>query len=122
MKTAFVTGASGFIGFYTCKKLLENGFRVIGIDNLNNYYAPYLKEKRQEILEKDANFKIINECIQKPTVLKEIFQSFKPSVVIHLAAQAGVRSSIENPRQYFESNLQGSFELLEAARAFPPEH
>ena len=97
-------------------------FEVIGIDNLNNYYAPYLKEKRQEILEKDANFKIINECIQKPTVLKEIFQSFKPSVVIHLAAQAGVRSSIENPRQYFESNLQGSFELLEAARAFPPKH
>ena len=122
MKTAFVTGASGFIGFYTCKKLLENGLRVVGIDNLNSYYAPYLKNKRQEMLEKDANFEIINECIEKPTVLREIFKNFKPNLVIHLAAQAGVRNSIESPRQYFESNLQGSFELLEAARNFPPEH
>ncbi|MXO50669.1 NAD-dependent epimerase/dehydratase family protein [Erythrobacter gaetbuli] len=121
-RTALVTGAAGFIGYFTCKRLLADGFTVVGIDSLSDYYDPQLKRRRQAELLQNAAFRIENEPIETPGLLMQLFADEKPDVVIHLAAQAGVRYSIENPRSYLESNLVGTFELLEAARAHPPQH
>ncbi|WP_226698694.1 NAD-dependent epimerase/dehydratase family protein [Qipengyuania gaetbuli] len=121
-RTALVTGAAGFIGYFTCKRLLADGFRVVGIDSLSDYYDPQLKRRRQAELLQNAGFRIENEPIETPGLLIQMFADEKPDVVVHLAAQAGVRYSIENPRSYLESNLVGTFELLEAARAHPPQH
>lgn len=122
MRTAVVTGSSGFIGYFVCKRLLEDGFRVIGVDCMTDYYDVSLKERRQSMLLQNAQFRTINEKVETPGLLMDLFASEKPDVVIHLAAQAGVRYSIENPRAYLEGNINGTFELLEAARAHPPEH
>jgi UDP-glucuronate 4-epimerase len=121
-KVALVTGFAGFIGFFVCKKLLDEGWQVIGVDNLSDYYDVTLKKQRMEILENSRLFKPMIAGIENPGYLKSIFEIEKPNIIIHLAAQAGVRYSIENPRSYLESNIVGTFELLEAARAFPPEH
>ncbi|QZD86043.1 NAD-dependent epimerase/dehydratase family protein [Qipengyuania psychrotolerans] len=121
-RTALVTGAAGFIGYFTCKRLLADGFRVIGVDNLSDYYDVRLKERRQSELLQNPGFRIVNKAIETPQLLMDLFEAEQPDIVIHLAAQAGVRYSIDNPRSYLESNLVGTFELLEAARAFPPGH
>ena len=122
MRKVLVTGSSGFIGFHLCQRLLVEGFRIVGVDNLSTYYDVTLKERRQSILLKNKNFNVINESIEKPGFLMELFEKERPDLVIHLAAQAGVRYSIENPRSYLESNLIGTYELLEAGRAYPPMH
>lgn len=122
MQTALVTGSAGFIGFYVCKRLLAEGWRVIGVDSMSDYYDVTLKQKRQSMLLQSAEFKAINEKIETPDLMMSLFAEFKPDVVIHLAAQAGVRYSIENPRSYLEANIIGTFEILEAARAHPPKH
>ncbi|SFP05183.1 NAD-dependent epimerase/dehydratase family protein [Qipengyuania nanhaisediminis] len=121
-RTALVTGAAGFIGYFTCKRLLADGFRVIGVDSLSDYYDPGLKRRRQADLLQNPGFRIVNEPIEQSGLLMDFFEAEQPDIVVHLAAQAGVRYSIENPRSYLESNLVGTFELLEAARAHPPEH
>ncbi|WP_264212294.1 SDR family NAD(P)-dependent oxidoreductase [Leisingera thetidis] len=120
--TALVTGSSGFIGFHLCQRLLEAGMRVIGIDNLSDYYDVALKQARQQILLQHPGFSVVNDSIESPGRLMQMFADHRPDYVIHLAAQAGVRYSIDNPRSYLESNLVGTFELLEAARAHPPRH
>ncbi len=117
-----VTGSSGFIGFHLCQHLLQQGFRVIGIDNLSDYYDVSLKQRRQAMLLQHAGFQVVNESIETPGVMLQLFADHQPDYVVHLAAQAGVRYSIENPRSYLESNLIGTFEILEAARAHPPKH
>ncbi|CTQ56186.1 UDP-glucose 4-epimerase [Roseibium album] len=122
MKTVLVTGSAGFIGYYLCTRLLEDGFRVIGLDAMTDYYDVRLKERRQQMLLQHEHFSAINDRVEAPDLLMSLFKSEKPDFVIHLAAQAGVRYSIEAPRSYLESNICGTFELLEAARAFPPEH
>jgi len=121
-KTAIVTGSAGFIGFHLSKKLLEDGWRVVGIDCLSDYYAVSLKLDRERMLREYPAYRVIHEKIETPGLLAQIFQEEKPDTVVHLAAQAGVRFSIENPRSYFESNILGTFELLEAARLTPPRH
>ncbi|WP_324827100.1 NAD-dependent epimerase/dehydratase family protein [Qipengyuania zhejiangensis] len=121
-RTALVTGSAGFIGYFVCQRLLRDGFRVIGIDCLSDYYDVALKERRQAMLLQNEGFRAINEPIETPDLLMQLFADEQPDVVIHLAAQAGVRYSIENPRTYLESNIIGTFELLEAARAYPPQH
>jgi UDP-glucuronate 4-epimerase len=122
MKTVLVTGSAGFIGYYLCTRLLRDGFRVVGLDAMTDYYDVRLKERRQQMLLQNEHFKPVNDRVEAPDLLMSLFRSEKPDFVIHLAAQAGVRYSIEAPRSYLESNIAGTFELLEAARAFPPEH
>jgi len=122
MKTVLVTGSAGFIGYYLCTRLLQDGFRVIGLDAMTDYYDVRLKERRQQMLLQHEHFKAVNDRVEAPDLLMSLFRREHPDYVIHLAAQAGVRYSIEAPRSYLESNISGTFELLEAARAFPPVH
>ena len=121
-QTALITGSAGFIGFFVSNKLLNSGWRVIGLDCFSDYYDVELKKNRERLLQKSTNYKGIIGKIEEKELLKSIFGEHTPNIVIHLAAQAGVRHSIENPRTYLESNIVGTFELLEAARAFPPQH
>lgn len=122
MKTALVTGSAGFIGFHTAKRWLAEGWRVVGIDSFSEYYDPKLKRDRIAILSENPNFVNVEAKIEAPNALLNIFDQYKPTHVVHLAAQAGVRYSIDAPRSYVEANLQGTFELLEAARAHPGAH
>lgn len=122
MKTALVTGSSGFVGYFTSRALLEAGWQVVGLDSLSDYYDVGLKKRRQEMLLEYPGFQVVNEKIETPGVLLTLFEQHRPDIVVHLAAQAGVRHSLHMPRAYVEANLIGTFELLEAARTFPPEH
>ena len=121
-KVALVTGAAGFIGFHISKRLLNEDWRVVGVDCMSDYYDRSLKEHRESILLQNPMYRSVHALIEAPSLLLKLFEEERPEVVIHLAAQAGVRHSIENPRAYLESNIVGTFELLEAARAFPPVH
>ena len=121
-KVALVTGAAGFIGYHVCQRLIDEGWRVVGLDCMSDYYDVSLKTHRESMLLHSKNYRSIHEKVEKPGLLLNIFAEEKPDIVIHLAAQAGVRYSIDNPRAYLESNIVGTFELLEAARAYPPSH
>ncbi|MCJ8335183.1 MAG: GDP-mannose 4,6-dehydratase [Epibacterium sp.] len=125
MQTVLVTGSAGFIGFHLSKHLLAHGYRVVGLDALSDYYDVSLKERRHDMLAYDAggeNFTAVIGKVETPGLVLDLFREYNFDYVIHLAAQAGVRYSIENPRSYLESNLIGTFEILEAARAHPPKH
>ena len=121
-RTAIVTGSAGFIGFHLSSTLLNAGWRVIGVDAMTDYYDVALKEKRQAMLCQSRSFRAVNDRIEQPGLLETLFSDHRPDAVIHLAAQAGVRYSIEAPESYVEANLIGTFRLLEAARAYPPAH
>lgn len=121
-KVALVTGAAGFIGFHVSLKLLKNNWRVIGLDNMSDYYDVSLKKDREQKLLIFKDYKSKHANIEDKNILLKIFEEERPEIIIHLAAQAGVRYSIQNPRSYIESNVIGTFELLEAARAYPPKH
>lgn len=122
MRVALVTGSAGFIGYHLCTRLLAEGWRVIGLDALTDYYEVSLKERRQAMLLQSQGFTAVNKRIETPGVLHDLMEEHRPEAVIHLAAQAGVRYSIDNPESYVEANLIGTFRLLEAMRAFPPRH
>lgn len=121
-KTYLVTGAAGFIGFHLAKKLLEQGCKVTGIDNLNDYYDVNLKLARLEQLKPFEAFTFIKGDISEKETVTELFELSHPSVVVNLAAQAGVRYSIENPDVYIQSNIIGFFNILEACRHHSVEH
>lgn len=121
-KIYLITGAAGFIGFYLSKKLLKKGCTVIGIDNINDYYDVNLKKDRLKKLEPFDKFTFIKEDISNKEEVMEIFNKYKPNIVVNLAAQAGVRYSIENPDVYIGSNIVGFFNILEACRYNPVDH
>lgn len=120
--TILVTGAAGFIGYHLARRLLEAGETVIGLDSMTNYYDVSLKERRVALLAAFPRFTFARQALEDHAALEALFAGRAPVVVYHLAAQAGVRYSIEAPRAYLESNLVGSFNLLEACRRHPPRH
>lgn len=122
MKTALVTGSAGFIGYHLSARLLAAGWQVVGLDCLSPYYDVTLKQRRHAMLAENPGFTPVVAKLEDPGLLMDLFAEHQPDAVIHLAAQAGVRHSIEAPRDYLEANLIGVFELLEAARAHPPQH
>ncbi len=121
-KRILVTGAAGFIGYHLCKHLLESGYTVFGVDNLNDYYDPALKQARLSELRAFAAFSFTKGDISDQQTVETLFETVTPQIVVNLAAQAGVRYSIDHPRAYIESNIIGFFNILEAARFHPVEH
>lgn len=123
-KTILITGSAGFIGFYLSKRLLDEvaGIKIIGIDSVNDYYDVRLKEYRLDVLKKHDNFTFIKGNLADKGLVNQTFEKYKPSVVVNLAAQAGVRYSITNPDVYIESNMIGFYNILEACRNYPVEH
>jgi len=117
-----ITGSAGFIGYHLARLLLEEGAEVIGLDAIDSYYDIALKEAREAQLRANPGFTTVRARVEEPGLLTDLMGQHRPDLVVHLAAQAGVRHSIDNPRAYLQSNLIGTFELLEAARAHPPRH
>ena len=117
-----ITGSAGFIGFHLAKVLLAEGFTVHGYDGLTNYYDPVLKNNRHKILMKNPNFTATTGMLEDENKLYSTAKEFKPAIIIHLAAQAGVRYSLENPRSYIDSNIIGTFNVMEAARKEKIKH
>src|SRR6056300_92074 len=117
-----VTGSSGFIGFHLAYNLLKKGHIVIGIDNMNNYYDVELKKRRLKILKQNKHFFFKKTNLENTQQIKRIFKKFKPKIVIHLAAQAGVRYSIKKPKVYLNSNIYGTFNIIEASHEIKVKH
>jgi len=121
-KKILITGAAGFIGFHLANRLLDKGYQVVGADSLNDYYAVSLKESRLSILRKKKNFAFVLGDLSDDQTAVGIFKNHAPDIVVHLAAQAGVRYSIEKPRAYIDSNITAFFNIIEACRNFGVEH
>jgi UDP-glucuronate 4-epimerase len=115
-QTILVTGAAGFIGFHVARRLLAEGRHVTGLDNLNNYYDPALKQARLDILRENSRFDFVQADLADRSSTRELFAKHRFAVVIHLAAQAGVRHSIDHPYAYVDANLQGFINVLEGCR------
>jgi UDP-glucuronate 4-epimerase len=117
-----VTGAAGFIGFHVAQRLLQRGDTVVGLDNLNDYYDPALKESRLAVIQDEPEFSFVRMDLEDDKGVMGLFASEGFDRVVHLAAQAGVRYSIENPRAYIDSNIVGTLNILEGCRHHPVEH
>lgn len=117
-----ITGTAGFIGFHLARRLLDDGHFVVGFDGMTAYYDTALKEKRHAILSRSNGFRPVIGMLEDRAALDKAVELGEPEVIIHLAAQAGVRYSLENPRSYVESNVVGSFNILEIASALKPRH
>ena len=122
MPKALVTGSAGFIGYHLCKHLLAEGFDVIGFDAMTDYYDVRLKERRLANLLQSGSFRAVNDRLEADGVLMDLVAAEKPDFIVHLAGQAGVRYSIDEPRSYIDANIIGTFNLLEAVRATPVKH
>ncbi len=122
MRTAFITGTGGFIGFHLAELLLQEGWAVAGFDGMTNYYDVRLKERRIEILRQHAKFSFTQAMLEDNDAVQGAVKAANPDVIVHLAAQAGVRYSLENPRAYIDANIVGTFNVMEAARAVPVKH
>src|SRR6056300_1145663 len=107
----FITRSSGFIGFHLSKRFLDKGFKVHGFDSMNNYYDVNLKKSRLNILRSYKNYSFTKGHLENEKILDKILLKFKPKIIVHLAAQAGVRYSIENPDIYLKSNILGTFNI-----------
>ncbi len=118
----YITGSSGFIGFHTAKKFLDKGIKVHGFDSMNDYYDVNLKKTRLNILKKYKNFSFTKGLLENEKILNKSVLKFKPNIIIHLAAQAGVRYSIENPNVYLNSNVLGTFNVIKIANKIKIKH
>lgn len=117
-----VTGSAGFVGFHVSTNLLQKGHQVLGVDNFSDYYDVSLKEHRNDYLSNHQNFDVARVSIDDMDALSGVWNAFEPDVIIHLAAQAGVRYSIDHPEAYASTNLMGTFNILELARRTQPRH
>ncbi|HJU20816.1 MAG TPA: NAD-dependent epimerase/dehydratase family protein [Stellaceae bacterium] len=117
-----VTGTAGFIGFHVARRLLAEGHQVTGVDGMTPYYDVRLKERRHALLRETAGFEAYQAMLEDAAAVGRIAERAEPDIVIHLAAQAGVRYSLENPRAYVDANLVGTFTILEICRALQPRH
>jgi len=122
MKTVLITGSAGFIGYHLAHLLLEEGFRVVGFDGMTDYYDVRLKERRHQMLLQNPNFRCVTAMLEDFATLHALALDAKPDVIVHLAAQAGVRYSLENPRAYVDANLIGTFNVMECARELGVDH
>lgn len=122
MRKVLVTGSAGFIGFHLCQLLLKEGFAIIGYDCMSDYYDVRLKERRNQILLQNEHFRFTHAKLEEHERLHALCMKEKPDIIVHLAAQAGVRYSLENPRAYVETNLVGTFNAMECARELGVEH
>ncbi len=122
MRTAFITGTAGFIGFHLARHLLDQGWTVHGYDGMTDYYDVSLKRKRHEILLENPRFSATEAMLEDGEALDRAIDATTPQVIVHLAAQAGVRYSLENPRAYLDSNVIGTFNVMEAARRTKVDH
>ncbi len=118
----FITGTAGFIGFHLARKLLQEGHQVVGYDGMTSYYSLRLKEARNAALVQFPSFGFVQGMLEDRQLLERTVGAFKPDVIVHLAAQAGVRYSLENPKAYLDSNLIGSWNILEIARQIGVGH
>ncbi len=121
-KKVLITGTAGFIGFHLAELLLREGFRVHGFDGMTDYYDVSLKQRRHAILLQNPNFAATEGMLEDQAALDKLADTFEPDIIVHLAAQAGVRYSLENPRAYLESNIVGTFNVMEVARRLKVEH
>ncbi|OWR01217.1 GDP-mannose 4,6-dehydratase [Sphingopyxis witflariensis] len=118
----FITGTAGFIGFHLARLLITEGYSVHGFDGMTDYYDVRLKQRRHQTLLENASFGATEGMLEDHALLDRTVDSFEPDVIVHLAAQAGVRYSIENPRAYIDSNVVGTFNVMEAARRLEVQH
>ena len=122
MKKILITGAAGFIGFHLSNRLLTKKYKILGVDNLNSYYSVKLKKDRLKILKKFKNFTFAKINLEDKKKLLKLYKNFKPEIVVNLAAQAGVRYSIDKPRVYLDSNIIGTYNVIEASHHLKVKH
>lgn len=122
MRTVLITGTAGFIGFHLAQLMLNDGFRVVGYDGMTDYYDVQLKRRRHQILLQSPNFTCTEALLEDYETLAQVCDHAKPDIIVHLAGQAGVRYSLENPRSYMEANVMGTFNVIECARIHEVEH
>ena len=122
MARVFITGTAGFIGFHLAELLLQQGHHVHGYDGMSDYYDVKLKQRRHDILRQHANFSATEALLEDEAALNKAADTFAPEVIIHLAAQAGVRYSLENPRAYVNTNIVGTFNVMEVAHRHKVQH
>lgn len=122
MKRVLITGTAGFIGFHLARLLLAENFRVQGYDGMTDYYDVTLKQRRHAMLLQSPNFSAVEGMLEDQARFDALADDFRPDVIVHLAAQAGVRYSLENPRAYLDSNVIGTFNVMEAARRLEVKH
>ena len=122
MRKVFITGTAGFIGFHLAQLLLDEGFRVHGFDGMTDYYDVKLKQRRHQMLLQNPHFSMTEGMLEDDALITQVTDDFAPDIIVHLAGQAGVRYSLENPRAYLDSNLVGTFNVMEAARRLKVEH
>ena len=116
MATILVTGSAGFIGFFISSELLGKGHDVVGVDNFNSYYLPQLKVQRDNILKQHSNYVSVTGELSERSFVDKLYDDYRPNLVLHLAAQAGVRYSLKNPYSYQKSNLEAYVNLIEKAK------
>jgi len=122
MRKVFVTGTAGFIGFHLASLLLKEGFQVVGYDGMTDYYDVRIKERRHQMLLQNEHFSAHVGMLEDFDALRDLMLEEKPDVIVHLAAQAGVRYSLENPRAYLDANIVGTFNIMECARELGVDH